>query len=143
MQCQTDDKRQYSTRGVSWEAEVYFPQKGRKILQRNMTFLNIVHPVRSKTIVMLIVTFLQNICTYITKRCIAVTHSIALLSHGARRREENINMASSRLTYHLLRGTKDLSGFEPGTLKAECGAISRKLHVFGVNNGRMQILVEL
>jgi len=60
-----------------------------------------------------------------------VTHSIALLSHGSERSEEEINVASSRLTYHLLRGTKDSPGFETGTLKAECEAMSRKLHVFG------------
>jgi len=72
-----------------------------------------------------------------------VTHSIAPLIHGAKRSEEEINVASSSLTYHLLRGTKDSPGFEPGTLKAECEAMSRKLHVFGVNYGRMQILLEL
>jgi hypothetical protein len=65
------------------------------------------------------------------------------LSHGTKRSEEEINVVSSRLTYHLLRGTKDSPGFEPGTLIAKYEAISRKLHVFGVNYGRMQILVEL
>lgn len=72
-----------------------------------------------------------------------MTNSIALLSHGAKRNEEEINVASSRLTYHLLRGMKDSPGFEPGTLKAECEAISRKLHIYGVNYGRMHILVDL
>jgi hypothetical protein len=72
-----------------------------------------------------------------------VTHSVALLSHGARRSEEEINVASSRLICHLLRGTKDSPGFEIGTLKAECEAMSRKLHVFGVNYRRMQNLLEL
>jgi len=38
MQFPTADKRHYSTRKVSWEAEVYFPQKGPKILQRNVAF---------------------------------------------------------------------------------------------------------
>lgn len=71
-----------------------------------------------------------------------MTHRIALLSHGAKRSEEEINVASSRLTYNLLRVKKDSSEFGTGTLKAEFEAISRELHVFGINYGRMQILVE-
>jgi len=143
MQFQAADKRQYSTREVNWETEVYFPPKGPKILQRNMTFFNIVHPVGSKRIVMFIVTFLQKHLYLHNKMLHRVTHSIGLLSHGAKRNEEEINVSSSRLNYNLLRGTKDSPGFETGTLEAECEKISRKLHVFGVNYGRMQILLEL
>jgi hypothetical protein len=72
-----------------------------------------------------------------------MTQSIALLRHGVKRSEEEINVASSRLTYHLLRGTKDSPRFEPGTLNAECEEMSRKLHVFGANYGKIHILVEL
>lgn len=90
-------------------------------------FFNIIHPVGSKRIVMLIVTFRQKHLYLHNKMLHSVTHNFVLLSHGAKRNEEEINVFSSRLTYHLLRGTKDLPGFETGTLKAECETISRKL----------------
>jgi len=106
-------------------------------------FLNIVHPLGSKRIVMLIVTFRQKHLYLHNEMLHRVTHSIALLSHGAKGNEEEINMSSSRLTYHLFRENKDSPGFETDTLKAECGTISRKVHVFVVNYGRMQILLGL